>query len=165
MEAAPTALAKIKWKYYVIFVCLTFVNILILYFWCPEVSPLIFLKWLLLCYERDKLTLDRQKGYLLKKSTANLETRSLFTSQMRPEINGMSSKLRCWKRKKDERQIIERYRKRRRLPLSSPIRRNSGDPPASSAFGSAHNYHYCTLAANFSTETNGKTRYHDVAIK
>lgn len=37
VEAAPTALANIKWKYYIIFVCLTFVNILIFYFWCPEV--------------------------------------------------------------------------------------------------------------------------------
>ncbi|ETI26159.1 hypothetical protein G647_02936 [Cladophialophora carrionii CBS 160.54] len=36
VEAAPTALANIKWKYYIIFVCLTFVNILIFYFWCPE---------------------------------------------------------------------------------------------------------------------------------
>ena len=38
VEAAPTALANIKWKYYIVFVCLTFVNILIFYFWCPEVS-------------------------------------------------------------------------------------------------------------------------------
>jgi hypothetical protein len=38
VEAAPTALANIKWKYYIIFVCLTFVNILIFYFWCPEVK-------------------------------------------------------------------------------------------------------------------------------
>jgi hypothetical protein len=37
VEAAPTALANIKWKYYIIFVCLTFVNIVIVYFWCPEV--------------------------------------------------------------------------------------------------------------------------------
>jgi len=40
VEAAPTALAKIKWRYYIIFVCLTFVNILILYFWCPETKGL-----------------------------------------------------------------------------------------------------------------------------
>ena len=38
VEAAPTALANIKWKYYIIFICLTFVNVLIFYFWCPEVS-------------------------------------------------------------------------------------------------------------------------------
>jgi hypothetical protein len=38
VEAAPTALATIKWKYYLIFVCLTMCNILVLYFWCPEVS-------------------------------------------------------------------------------------------------------------------------------
>ncbi|KAK7900645.1 hypothetical protein LTR67_002928 [Exophiala xenobiotica] len=40
VEAAPTALANIKWKYYIIFVCLTFVNILIFYFWCPETKGL-----------------------------------------------------------------------------------------------------------------------------
>jgi hypothetical protein len=38
VEAAPTALAKIKWGYYIIFVGLTAINILILYAWCPEVS-------------------------------------------------------------------------------------------------------------------------------
>ena len=38
VEAAPTALANIKWKYYLVFVALTLVNILIVYFWCPEVS-------------------------------------------------------------------------------------------------------------------------------
>jgi hypothetical protein len=37
VEAAPTALASITWKYYIIFICLTICNILILYFWCPEV--------------------------------------------------------------------------------------------------------------------------------
>ncbi|KIW83322.1 hypothetical protein Z517_02567 [Fonsecaea pedrosoi CBS 271.37] len=36
VEAAPTALANIKWKYYIVFICLTFVNIWIFYFWCPE---------------------------------------------------------------------------------------------------------------------------------
>lgn len=38
VEAAPTALANIQWKYYIIFVILTFINIIIVYFWCPEVS-------------------------------------------------------------------------------------------------------------------------------
>jgi hypothetical protein len=38
VEAAPTALANITWKYYIIFVCLTFVNIVIFYIWCPEVG-------------------------------------------------------------------------------------------------------------------------------
>jgi len=38
VEAGPTALANIQWKYYLIFVCLTFVNIVIIYFWLPEVS-------------------------------------------------------------------------------------------------------------------------------
>lgn len=38
VEAAPTALAKIKWRYYIIFVCLTAINIVIVHFWCPEVS-------------------------------------------------------------------------------------------------------------------------------
>lgn len=37
VEAAPTALANIKWKYYIIFICLTFVNVIVFYFWCPEV--------------------------------------------------------------------------------------------------------------------------------
>ncbi|KAH8797951.1 general substrate transporter [Xylogone sp. PMI_703] len=40
VEAAPTALARIKWKYYVIFICLTLVNIIIFYFWCPETKGL-----------------------------------------------------------------------------------------------------------------------------
>ncbi|KAK2806789.1 hypothetical protein FQN50_005651 [Emmonsiellopsis sp. PD_5] len=40
VEAAPTALANIEWKYYLIFVVLTFVNIVILYFWCPETKGL-----------------------------------------------------------------------------------------------------------------------------
>lgn len=38
VEAAPTALANIQWKYYIIFVCLTAVNVVVFYFWCPEVS-------------------------------------------------------------------------------------------------------------------------------
>ena len=38
VEAAPTALAKIQWKYYLIFIVLTAVNIVILYLWCPEVN-------------------------------------------------------------------------------------------------------------------------------
>lgn len=37
VEPAPTAMASMKWRYYLIFICLTFVNIIILYFWCPEV--------------------------------------------------------------------------------------------------------------------------------
>ncbi len=41
VEAAPTALARIQWKYYIIFIVLTALNILILYLWCPEVSPLL----------------------------------------------------------------------------------------------------------------------------
>lgn len=40
VEAAPTALARIQWKYYLIFIVLTALNIVILYLWCPEVSPL-----------------------------------------------------------------------------------------------------------------------------
>ncbi|KAJ6115470.1 hypothetical protein N7486_001248 [Penicillium sp. IBT 16267x] len=40
VEAAPTALANITWKYYIIFICLTICNILILYFWCPETKGL-----------------------------------------------------------------------------------------------------------------------------
>ncbi len=38
VEAAPTALANIQWKYYIVFIGLTFVNIVIFYFWCPEVG-------------------------------------------------------------------------------------------------------------------------------
>jgi hypothetical protein len=38
VEAAPTALANIKWRYYIIFIILTLINITILYFWCPEVG-------------------------------------------------------------------------------------------------------------------------------
>lgn len=38
VEAAPTALANIGWKYYIIFVGLSAVNVAIVYFWCPEVS-------------------------------------------------------------------------------------------------------------------------------
>ncbi|TKA52875.1 hypothetical protein B0A49_11489 [Cryomyces minteri] len=40
VEAAPTALANIQWKYYVIFICLTAINIAILYLWCPETKGL-----------------------------------------------------------------------------------------------------------------------------
>jgi len=40
VEAAPTALAKIKWGYYIIFVGLTAINIVILYVWCPETKGL-----------------------------------------------------------------------------------------------------------------------------
>ncbi|KAG0646295.1 Major facilitator superfamily transporter mfsA [Hyphodiscus hymeniophilus] len=36
VEAAPTALANIKWGYYIIFIGLTLINIVILYLWCPE---------------------------------------------------------------------------------------------------------------------------------
>ena len=38
VEIAPTALARIGWRYYTIFICLTAINAVILYFWCPEVS-------------------------------------------------------------------------------------------------------------------------------
>ena len=38
VEAGPTALANIQWKYYLIFIILTAVNIAILYLWCPEVN-------------------------------------------------------------------------------------------------------------------------------
>jgi hypothetical protein len=37
IEAAPTALANIKWRYYIIFIILTLINIIVVYFWCPEV--------------------------------------------------------------------------------------------------------------------------------
>ncbi|KAK5148110.1 hypothetical protein LTR04_000705 [Oleoguttula sp. CCFEE 6159] len=40
VEAAPTALANIQWKYYVTFICLTAINIAILYLWCPETKGL-----------------------------------------------------------------------------------------------------------------------------
>jgi len=40
VDAAPTALANIKWKYYIIFICLSFVNVIIVYFWCPETKGL-----------------------------------------------------------------------------------------------------------------------------
>lgn len=40
VEAAPTALASIQWKYYIIFICLTLVNIIILWLWCPETKGL-----------------------------------------------------------------------------------------------------------------------------
>ncbi|MCJ1303989.1 hypothetical protein MMC08_006800 [Hypocenomyce scalaris] len=40
IEAAPTALANITWGYYIIFIILTFINIIILYFWCPETRGL-----------------------------------------------------------------------------------------------------------------------------
>lgn len=35
--AAPTAFANIGWKYYLVFVILTAINITIIYFWFPEV--------------------------------------------------------------------------------------------------------------------------------
>jgi hypothetical protein len=38
VELAPTALGRIQWRYYIVFICLTFANVVILYFWCPEVS-------------------------------------------------------------------------------------------------------------------------------
>ena len=38
VEAGPTALANIQWKYYLMFIILTAVNIAILYLWCPEAS-------------------------------------------------------------------------------------------------------------------------------
>lgn len=38
VEAAPTALNDIKWAYYLVFVGLTLINIVVLYYWCPEVS-------------------------------------------------------------------------------------------------------------------------------
>lgn len=38
VEAAPTALANIQWRYYLIFIGLTFINIIVLWWWCPEVS-------------------------------------------------------------------------------------------------------------------------------
>ena len=40
VEAAPTALAHIKWRYYIIFICLTLVNIVVFSFWCPETKGL-----------------------------------------------------------------------------------------------------------------------------
>jgi hypothetical protein len=40
VEAAPSALATIKWRYYVIFICLTLINVVIVYFWCPETKGL-----------------------------------------------------------------------------------------------------------------------------
>ena len=40
VEAAPTALATIKWRYYIIFICLTLIDIVIFYFWCPETKGL-----------------------------------------------------------------------------------------------------------------------------
>lgn len=40
VEAGPTALANVEWRYYLIFICLTFVNIIVLWRWCPEVGPL-----------------------------------------------------------------------------------------------------------------------------
>ena len=41
VEAAPTALANIQWKYYIIFICLTAVNIVVFYLWCPEVRQVL----------------------------------------------------------------------------------------------------------------------------
>ncbi|KEF63824.1 uncharacterized protein A1O9_01802 [Exophiala aquamarina CBS 119918] len=40
VECTPTALANIQWRYYIIFVCLTAVNVVIFYFWCPETKGL-----------------------------------------------------------------------------------------------------------------------------
>ena len=40
VEAAPTALANIQWRYYIVFICLTLLNITILVFWCPETKGL-----------------------------------------------------------------------------------------------------------------------------
>ena len=37
VEAGPTALANIQWRYYLIFIILTFFNIIIVWRWCPEV--------------------------------------------------------------------------------------------------------------------------------
>lgn len=38
LEAGPTALSKIRWYYYVMFICLTMINIMILWRYFPEVS-------------------------------------------------------------------------------------------------------------------------------
>ena len=46
VEAAPTALANIEWRYYLIFIALTMIDIVVLWWWCPEVSDLYQLKWL-----------------------------------------------------------------------------------------------------------------------
>lgn len=40
VEAAPTALANIQWRYYIVFICLTLLNIIILCIWCPETKGL-----------------------------------------------------------------------------------------------------------------------------
>lgn len=69
VEAGPTALANIEWRYYLIFICLTFVNIIVLWRWCPEVGRLT-------SNEQPSTGADltnRPKGCLWKKSTAALE--------------------------------------------------------------------------------------------
>lgn len=38
LEAAPTAFATIGWKYYLVFIVLTAINIPIMYFYLPEVG-------------------------------------------------------------------------------------------------------------------------------
>jgi len=39
LEAAPTAFANVGWRYYILFIILTSINIPIIYFLFPEVSP------------------------------------------------------------------------------------------------------------------------------
>lgn len=39
-EAGPTALANIQWRYYIVFIALTALNLVILYVWCPETKGL-----------------------------------------------------------------------------------------------------------------------------
>lgn len=38
LEAAPTAFATIRWRYYLVFILLTAINIVTVYFYFPEVS-------------------------------------------------------------------------------------------------------------------------------
>jgi hypothetical protein len=40
LEAAPTAFANVGWKYYILFILLTLINVLTIWFYFPEVSYL-----------------------------------------------------------------------------------------------------------------------------
>jgi Sugar (and other) transporter len=80
VEAAPTALANIKWGYYIIYVGLTAINIVVLYLWCPEVK----------CSSMGHISgfcinpfFFRRKVCHLKRSMESLETKLWFTLRMR----------------------------------------------------------------------------------
>ena len=81
IEAAPTALANIKWGYYIIFIVLTLINIIVLCLWCPEVC-LSSRRILSPC--NSQLTSGIRRGAChSKRSMKSLATRLSFTSRTR----------------------------------------------------------------------------------